>query len=142
MKNERKELILFWLSFCSLLGAWKISSNLPNTKQAVQTQPKQGKSFSSIFHRFQPFICCLSVVLWLDIGDFPGNLNLFVFSLRSSGNPFVVFFLLPGRHFLHLSVVVRMPQSRSCTPVSSVVRLATSARLWYIVRKEDLKKKL
>ena len=24
MKNERKRLILFWLSFCSLFGAWKI----------------------------------------------------------------------------------------------------------------------
>ena len=30
-----------------------------------------------------------------------------------------------------------MPQSRSCTPVSSIVRLATSARLWYFVRKEE-----
>ena len=30
---------------------------------------------SLISHRFQPFICCLSVVLWLDKGDFPGNLH-------------------------------------------------------------------
>ena len=30
-------------------------------------------AFSFIFHRFWPFICCLSVVLWLDKGDFPKN---------------------------------------------------------------------
>ena len=33
-------------------------------------------SFSLIFHRFSPFICCvLSVVLWLDKGDFPEKLH-------------------------------------------------------------------
>ena len=31
------------------------------TEQAVKTQPKQGQSFSFIFHRFWPFICCLSL---------------------------------------------------------------------------------
>ena len=45
--------------------------NLPSTEQAVKTQPKQDKSFFFIFHRFYRFICCLSVVLWLDKGDFP-----------------------------------------------------------------------
>ena len=54
----------------------KDANNLPSTEQAVKTQPKQYKSFSFIFHRFSPFICCLSVVLWLDVkGDFPENLH-------------------------------------------------------------------
>ena len=49
--------------------------NLPNTEKAVKTKQKQDKSFSFIFHRFWPFICCLSVVLWLDKGDFPENMH-------------------------------------------------------------------
>ena len=32
-------------------------------------------SFSFTFHRFSPFICCLSVVLWVDKADFPENLH-------------------------------------------------------------------
>ena len=53
MKNERERLILFWLSFCSLFGAWKIVGiNLPSSEQNAKTQPKQDKSFSFIFHRF------------------------------------------------------------------------------------------
>ena len=51
------------------------ANNLPSTEQAVKTQPKQDKSFSFIFDRFWPFICCSSVVLWLDKGDFPENLH-------------------------------------------------------------------
>ena len=46
-KNEReKKLILFWLSF------FIDANNLPSTEQATKTQPKQGKFFSLIFHRF------------------------------------------------------------------------------------------
>ena len=33
-------------------------NNLPSTEQAAKTQPKQDKSFSFIFPRFRPFICC------------------------------------------------------------------------------------
>ena len=33
----------------------------------------QYESFSVFFHNFYPFISCLSVVLWLDKGDFPEN---------------------------------------------------------------------
>ena len=51
----------------------------PKTEQAAKTQSKQDKSFSFIFHRFWPFICCLSVVLWLDKGDSPENLHKFAF---------------------------------------------------------------
>ena len=51
------------------------ANNLPSTEQAVKTKPKQGKSFALIFHPFWPFICCLSVVLWLDKGDFPKNVD-------------------------------------------------------------------
>ena len=29
--------------------------------------------YISFFHRFSPFNCCLSVVLWLDKGDYPEN---------------------------------------------------------------------
>ena len=46
------------------------ASNLPSTEQAVKTKPKQ----VFVFH-FWPFICCLSVVLWLDKGDFPKNVH-------------------------------------------------------------------
>ena len=42
----------------------------PNTKSF-----KQKKYFSFIFHHYWPFICRLSVVLWLDKGDFPENLH-------------------------------------------------------------------
>ena len=48
----------------------KDANNLPSTKQAVKTKPKQDKSFSFIFHHFWLFICCSSVILWLDKGDF------------------------------------------------------------------------
>ena len=42
----------------------------------LKTKPRQLEmSFSFIFHRFWPFICCLSVVLGLDKGDFPENLH-------------------------------------------------------------------
>ena len=43
----------------------------PNKLQKLN----QNKSFSFIFHRFSSFICCLSVILWLDKGHFPENLN-------------------------------------------------------------------
>ena len=33
--------------------------NLPSTEQAVKTQPKRDKSFSFIFRRLKPLICCL-----------------------------------------------------------------------------------
>ena len=51
------------------------ANNLPSTEQAVKTQPKLDQSFSFIFHRFWQFICCLSVVLFLNKGDFPANLH-------------------------------------------------------------------
>ena len=43
------------------------ANDLPSTEQAAKTQPKQDVFFFS----FQPFICCLGVVLWLDKRDFP-----------------------------------------------------------------------
>ena len=74
--SERKRLTLFWLSFYSLFSVWKIVGiNLPSAEQAVKTQPKQDKTFSFIFHHFWPFLCCLSVILWLDKGDFPENVH-------------------------------------------------------------------
>ena len=62
------------------------ANNLPSTEQAVKTQPKQDKSFSFVsaphtlwswanLHHFWPFICCLSVVLWIDKGDFPKSVH-------------------------------------------------------------------
>ena len=58
MKNERKRLILFWLNFCSLFGAWKIvGNNLPSTKQAAKTQPNQNKYFSSFLTVYLLFKC-------------------------------------------------------------------------------------
>ena len=50
------------------------ANNLPSTEQAVKTKPKRD-TFSFMFHRFQPFICCLSVVLCPDKGDFPENVH-------------------------------------------------------------------
>ena len=60
MKNERKRLILF-------------CSNLPNTKQAVKTKPKQDKSFSFIFHRktLIGWLIDWSHVLWDFWGESP-----------------------------------------------------------------------
>ena len=49
------------------------ANNLPSTQQVTKTQPKQ--VFLSFFHRFWPFICCLSVVLWLYKGDFRENVH-------------------------------------------------------------------
>ena len=33
-------------------------------------------AFHLIFHCFSPFNCCLSVVLYLDKGDYPDNLQV------------------------------------------------------------------
>ena len=43
-------------------------------EEVVTNQPKQDKSFALIFS-FWPFICCLSVVLWLDKADFPESVH-------------------------------------------------------------------
>ena len=51
------------------------ANNLSSTEQAVKTLPKQHKSFSFIFHHFCLFICCLSVILWLDKWDIPENVH-------------------------------------------------------------------
>ena len=81
MKNERKRLTLFWFSFYSLLVLGRLhkiaedANNLSSTEQAVKTLPKQHKSFSFIFHHFCLFICCLSVILWLDKWDIPENVH-------------------------------------------------------------------
>ena len=37
MKNERKRLILFWLSFYSLEGAWKVLGNVKINKLSFKT---------------------------------------------------------------------------------------------------------
>ena len=50
------------------------ANNLPSTEQAAKTKPKQDKSFSFIFPCFWLVICCLSVILWPDNGDFAENL--------------------------------------------------------------------
>ena len=49
-----------------------------NKRQQLNNNNNNKKeiSFSVIFHRFQPFICCLSVILWLDKGDCPENLHV------------------------------------------------------------------
>ena len=52
------------------------ANDLPSTEQATKMQPKQGKFFYLVFNRFNPFIFCLSVVLWLDKGDFPENVHI------------------------------------------------------------------
>ena len=67
MKNERKRLTLFRLSFWNLFGAWKIVG-MTMTEQAAKTQPNQDKSFSFIFHLFN----CLSVVQVLFCGLIKG----------------------------------------------------------------------
>ena len=87
---KEKYLSCFWLSF------YFDANNLPNTEQAVKTQPKQDKSFSWIFHRFWPFICCLNVVLWLDKGYFSWKFAHFVrFKInKRSFEPFCVWILL------------------------------------------------
>ena len=52
---------------------------LGNSSGKHRTQQQQRKisyfTFHIIFHCFQPFHCCLSVVLWPEEGDFPKNLH-------------------------------------------------------------------
>ena len=47
-------------------------------RKTTQLNQKQisGLAFYLIFHRFSPFNCCLSVVLQLDKGDYPENLQV------------------------------------------------------------------
>ena len=47
------------------------ANNLPSTEQPAKTQPKQVSFFLSIFIVFNR----LSVVLWLDKGDFSENVH-------------------------------------------------------------------
>ena len=51
------------------------ANNLPCTEQVVKSKPKQEKTFSFLFHLFWPFVCCLSVVLLLNKGNFPENVQ-------------------------------------------------------------------
>ena len=44
-------------------------------KNLKQLSPKK-ISVSLIFHHFQLFNCCLSVILWLDKGDFQKNIHI------------------------------------------------------------------
>ena len=63
MSWKAKSLICFGLSYVVFQSrAWK--------------NQKGGLAFSPIFHRFSPFNCCVSVVLWLDKGDYPDNLQV------------------------------------------------------------------
>ena len=59
MKNEREKLT-FIGGFCRLFSAWKI---IIGRKQATKK------------YNLKLFVCCLSVILWLDKGDFPENLH-------------------------------------------------------------------
>ena len=51
----------------------EFTNNLPNTEQAVKTKPKQVFFFH--FPSFLTVICSLSVIVWLDKGDFPKNVH-------------------------------------------------------------------
>ena len=46
-----------------------LSSTLPETNTG-------NGAFHFIFHRFSPFNCCLSVIMLLDKGDYPENLQV------------------------------------------------------------------
>ena len=52
---------------CSMSSVWK-SVLMKNVPQTISGLP-----LHLIFHRFSPFNCCLSAVLWLDKGDYPEN---------------------------------------------------------------------
>ena len=76
MKNEMRSEITysFWLNYVVFLySAWK------NVKKKISY-------FAThlIFHRFSPFNCCLSVLLWLDKGDYPRKFADCVFVLKNS----------------------------------------------------------
>ena len=74
MKNEREKITFFWLSFCHLFSAWKIVEGRRIIGLLhVIVMPTIFQSL--IFYHFYPFICCLSVILWLDKGDFTENLH-------------------------------------------------------------------
>ena len=55
----------------------QVTTDQPHTQKNKKTKEEKKKiSFFLIFHRFQPFNCCLSVVLSLDEGDFPENVHI------------------------------------------------------------------
>ena len=96
--------------------------NLPSTEQAAKTQPKQDMFFSIIFHRFSPFICCLSVVLWLDKGNFPRKLCIRVKINKRSFEPFCVwiFVLLFLCIFFSFVIVVVLPSIQNWSALLSL----------------------
>ena len=105
VKNDEKwKKDLFWFSSYSLFGVWKIVGIKPSKHRTSWKNPKRDKSFCFIFHRFWPFICCLSVVCGLIKGisqnicilcvcvKINKHLNLFVFGFH-----YAWYFVLPVR---------------------------------------------
>ena len=65
----------------------KCYSNIPNALEKQHSSTKKNKLFrffsSHFFYRFQPFNCCLSVVLQLDKGDYPKKFQIVCLCLLS-----------------------------------------------------------
>ena len=59
-----------------------------------EKRKRKNESFSFIFHRFYPFICCLSVLLWLDNGDFPENMHILCVRVKINKRSFEPFLCL------------------------------------------------
>ena len=71
--------------------------DLPSTEQVAKTQPKRDKSFSFIFHRLKPLICCLMSFCGLIKGISPKICILCVRVKinKRSFEPFCVWILSP-----------------------------------------------
>ena len=72
MKNETRSEITDLSSLSCVVFLFRAWTGL--------TGKISGLAFRLIFHRFSPFNCCLSVVLQLDKGDYPENLQIVLLS--------------------------------------------------------------
>ena len=69
-----------FLAACNLPSTEQLSdkNSTKRRKKEEEEEEEEEESFSVSFFIVLPFICCLSVVLWLDKEDFPKNVHLCV----------------------------------------------------------------
>ena len=73
--------VCMWIHSILPCGILVLHKNLKQSSMHQQSSKHQTSCKNStktrevFFFYFEPFICCLSVVLWLDKGDFPQNVH-------------------------------------------------------------------
>ena len=72
-------------------------------KTTAQTKQKKISYFVShlIFHRFYPFNCCLSVLLELDKGDYPENMQIVCVYVIINKYSFEAFYVFDSVSYSH-----------------------------------------